>query len=406
MRNIFPGYFKPTEEQFTSLWGDCIFAFDANVLLNLYRYSTKTRDELIKALKYVSENALITHQAAKEFLKNRLSVTSGQANEYNNAIKDIEKLKEAILTKDRHPFLPDEELQNFSKFSDQLIESLKLMQQELLDKFSNDEILNFIEEVFNGRTGQAYDETQIAKIAQEGEIRYINEIPPGYKDGKKDQSGDPYRKFGDLVVWKQLIDESKTSKKPIIFITDDKKEDWWLQQSGRTIGPRPELVEEFTKETDQLFWMYTVDKFVQEVAKINDSDVSDEIIDEIQSIENFDWDEIIKEFDSWSKLVDLPAISVAQEIHEVNEDNQSGLITITLNKSIRYATGTGKFTPYFQDVPDIKIELVDSPYFSEDEFKLSYGCGTVKDFNVHLRGYRENLEQGAYVFKYTAYLAV
>ena len=30
-----------------------------------------------------------------------------------------------------------------------------------------------------------------------------------YKDGKKDASGDPYRKFGDLIVWKQIIAKAK-----------------------------------------------------------------------------------------------------------------------------------------------------------------------------------------------------
>lgn len=405
MRNIFPGYFKPTEEQFVRLWDSCVFSFDANVLLNLYRFSTKTREELLKALNHVSDNSHITHQAAKEFLKNRLGVTSGQASEYNTAIKDIEKLTDAILTKDRHPFLPDEELQNFSKFSVQLIESLKTMQQDLFEKFSNDEILNFIEELFDGKTGRGYDETQIVQLVQDGEIRYNNEIPPGYKDGKKDQTGDPYRKFGDLIVWKQLIDESKNTNKPIVFITDDKKEDWWLQQSGRTIGPRPELIEEFYKETNQQFWMYTVDKFVQEVAKKNESSVSDEVIDEIQSIDNFNWEELLKAFDvEWSSSIDTPAISVTQEIQHVDDQVQSGLFTVTLNKSMKFATGTGKFKPFFEDVPDLEVELVDSPYSSEDPFKLSYGCGTVKNFNVHLRGYGENLEQGDYIFRYKAYL--
>ncbi|MBP0601316.1 hypothetical protein J8I01_02105 [Aeromonas sanarellii] len=405
MRDIFPGYFKPTEEQFVRLWDSCVFSFDANVLLNLYRFSTKTREELLKALNHVSDNSHITHQAAKEFLKNRLGVTSGQASEYNTAIKDIEKLTDAILTKDRHPFLPDEELQNFSNFSVQLIESLKTMQQDLFEKFSNDEILNFVEELFDGKTGRGYDETQIVQLAQDGEIRYNNEIPPGYKDGKKDQTGDPYRKFGDLIVWKQLIDESKNTNKPIVFITDDKKEDWWLQQSGRTIGPRPELIEEFYKETNQQFWMYTVDKFVQEVAKKNESSVSDEVIDEIQSIDNFNWEELLKEFDvEWTRSIDIPAISVTQEIQHVDDQVQSGLFTVTLNKNMKFATGTGKFKPFFEDVPDLEVELVDSPYSSEDPFKLSYGCGTVKNFNVHLRGYGENLEQGDYIFRYKAYL--
>jgi hypothetical protein len=118
-------------------------------------------------------------------------------------------------------------------------------------------------------------------IAAEGDIRYQNEVPPGYKDGKKDASGDPYRKFGDLIVWKQLIAEAKTTEKAVIFVTDDKKEDWWLEQSGRTIGPRTELREEFIAEVQKDFWMYTVDKFIEEAARTSNTTVSEKAIAEI-----------------------------------------------------------------------------------------------------------------------------
>ena len=31
-------YYRPTESEFKKLWKDCVFAFDANTLLNVYRY--------------------------------------------------------------------------------------------------------------------------------------------------------------------------------------------------------------------------------------------------------------------------------------------------------------------------------------------------------------------------------
>lgn len=46
MRTMFPGHFRPNEEDFQALWADCMFAVDANVLLNLYRYSPDTRAAL------------------------------------------------------------------------------------------------------------------------------------------------------------------------------------------------------------------------------------------------------------------------------------------------------------------------------------------------------------------------
>jgi hypothetical protein len=50
-------------------------------------------------------------------------------------------------------------------------------------------------------------DVQLKSLALEGEERYKNEIPPGYRDGKKDASRDPFRKYGDLIIWKQIINQ-------------------------------------------------------------------------------------------------------------------------------------------------------------------------------------------------------
>lgn len=278
---MFPGQFRPTTEALQALWGDCLFVVDANVLLNLYRYSTETRKELERALTSVKERVFVPHQAAKEFLKNRLVVTAGQAQEYSKAINSINDLAAVISNKKKHPFLPDAELPRFIEHAKKLVEHLEAQQAALLDRLTNDEILEFVQTMFDGKTGKSFDETVLAALVAEGDIRYQNEVPPGYKDGKKDASGDPYRKYGDLIVWKQLIAEAKASEKPVVFITDDKKEDWWLEQSGRTIGPRTELREEFIAGVQKDFWMYTVDKFIEEAARTSNTTVSEKAIAEI-----------------------------------------------------------------------------------------------------------------------------
>ena len=133
MRKVFIGHFRPTKAEFTKLWGECIFTIDANVLLNLYRYSSATRQELEKSLMSVSDNVFITHQAAKEFLRNRLTVTAGQASEYSKATKSIKDLLATLSSKDRHPFLPDAELPRFKQYYDYLVSFLERQQKILLD---------------------------------------------------------------------------------------------------------------------------------------------------------------------------------------------------------------------------------------------------------------------------------
>lgn len=281
MRSMFPGQFRPTEDEFKALWTACIFAVDANVLLNLYRYSPETRKQLEATLSQVKERLFIPHQAAKEFLKNRLNVTAGQADEYTRAIKTINDLSATLTDQKKHPFLELAEVPDFTSMVKRLVAQLEAQKTSLLGRLTSDEILEFVESTFEGRTGKPFTQEELSALATEGETRYQNDIPPGYKDGKKDASGDPYRKFGDLAIWKQLIATAKDQAKPVIFITDDKKEDWWLEQSGRTIGPRTELREEFISESGQNFWMYTVDKFIEEAARATKTPVSEKVIAEI-----------------------------------------------------------------------------------------------------------------------------
>lgn len=281
MRSVFPAYFRPSTDDYSTLWQEGIFSLDANVLLNLYRYSPEARKELESALDGVKDRLFITHQAAKEFLKNRITVTASQAEEYNKAARSISELTTTISNKKKHPFLDDGELAPFLKIMDEVNNQLEAQRQKLLKRLTEDEILDFVEERFNERTGIPFTEEELAALAAEGEKRYDSETPPGYKDGKKDLSGDPYRKFGDLIVWKQLIAQAKDQNLPLVFITDDQKEDWWQEQSGRTIGPRPELREEFLKDSGQDFWMYTVDRFIAESAKKRNTVVSDQVIAEI-----------------------------------------------------------------------------------------------------------------------------
>lgn len=281
MRAMFPGQFRPTTEALKNLWGECLFVVDANVLLNLYRYSAETRQELERALTSVKDRVFIPHQAAKEFLRNRFTVTASQAQEYTKAISSIKDLTAVISNKKKHPFLPDAELPRFIDHAKELVEHLGNQQTALLDRLTNDEILEFVQNMFDGKTGKPFDEKTMTSLAAEGNVRYQNEVPPGYKDVKKDSSGDPFRKYGDLIVWRQLIAEGKSQEKAVVFVTDDKKEDWWLEQSGRTIGPRTELREEFIAEVKKDFWMYTVDKFIEEAARINNIDVSENALAEI-----------------------------------------------------------------------------------------------------------------------------
>lgn len=404
MRNIFPGYFRPKPDEFSALWDASIFVFDANVLLNLYRYSAATRKELQDAINSLGNRLYISHQAASEFLRNRVTVTSDQSKEYTAAVKAIEDLIRKISSKDRHPFIDDDKLSELQTLSSSIIENLNKHQTILMEKLSNDEILEFVEEVFTGRTGKPFEKSRLDEIVTEGQKRYDAKIPPGYKDSGKDSSEDHYRKYGDLIVWLQTLDYAKNNNASVIFITDDKKEDWWLEQSGRTIGPRPELIEEFKKETGHNFWMYSVGKFVEETASKSQKHINPEILDEIEKIS--ERTEMLRKNSQFLysayKEREEPSIKVSQEVNTSNENINAGLIIIRLLLDMSYATGSGKFRPELNCIPELDVDFIAGPEGAEDNMRISYGCGTTKDFNVHMKASIGKLPAGDYIFQYTA----
>jgi hypothetical protein len=117
-----------------------------------------------------------------------------------------------------------------------------------------------VTELFAGRVGAKPTEERLAAIRKEGEDRYAKKIPPGFEDAKKSGDGD---KFGDLIIWKEMIEKAKAEKRPIIFVTDDGKSDWWHIHHGKKLGPHPYLIEEFLAATNQQFHIYELPQFLR-----------------------------------------------------------------------------------------------------------------------------------------------
>lgn len=167
-----------------------------------------------------------------------------------------------------------------------------------MDINSLDTIREKIDELFYGKIGKApKNQEEIDKITKEGAIRYKYRIPPGFRDNKKDLNEDESshnkhenvyyeRKYGDLIIWKQIIKHAKESGlTDIIFITDDNKSDWWLKKSGKTIGARPELINEITEEANvERFHMYTMENFLSYANEKMGAKVEEEVIQEVRNI--------------------------------------------------------------------------------------------------------------------------
>jgi hypothetical protein len=72
MKSTFPGYYRPSADEFKALWDEAIFVFDANVLLGLYTYHESTTNEFLDLLDRISERIWMPHQFAFEYQDNRI----------------------------------------------------------------------------------------------------------------------------------------------------------------------------------------------------------------------------------------------------------------------------------------------------------------------------------------------
>ena len=102
---------------------------------------------------------------------------------------------------------------------------------------------------------------KIYDLCDEGQKRFKNQTPPGFKDKNKDG----IRQYSDLILWSEIIDYSIHNKKNILFVTDDVKIDWWSTESkddGTTNRVfHPQLISEFEKKTNQKIIALTSNDF-------------------------------------------------------------------------------------------------------------------------------------------------
>jgi PIN like domain len=283
MRASFRGYYRPTDAEFAELWRNAFFAFDTNTLLNPYRYTEGTRTRFIEILTRLRERIWLPYQAGLEFHKNRLDVISDQAGTYDRLSKHISAFIDKVSSDySRHFAIDLERVYDMLKEAQTSIDSLLA---EARDKHPNlaadDPVLRQITELVDGRVGKEPAQDELKGFYKEGEQRYKEKVPPGYEDAKTKRDN---RQYGDFIIWKQFITHANDVKKPAIFVSDDPKDDWWWTHSGRTFGPRPELIEEFWREVGQAFWMYPTDSFMKYAQTHLGLDDQKAAIDEVREV--------------------------------------------------------------------------------------------------------------------------
>jgi PIN like domain len=299
VKTKFSEYYSLSEEEIKKHWENDIFSFDANVLLNLYRYTPRTRDAFFGLLEKIKDRIWVSYQAAYEFQQNRLAVINAQKVAYQEIRGTLEKKRNEIEAKlngfKKHPYLQAEELtKQIDSAFQSISRDLDKDEKNHPDYLSEDPVFNRLTILFDGRVGDDFEQAELEKLYKEGVKRYEEKIPPGYMDQKEKKNRDKRSLYGDLVVWRQVISKAKAGPESIIFVTDDLKEDWWYKFKGKTIGARPELIKEFRDETQKRINIYQADRFLEYANRNLAQKTHQAAIDEVRKVRLADEIEIQK----------------------------------------------------------------------------------------------------------------
>lgn len=256
-----------SKDEESRLWQDAIIVLDTSAICGLYDLTDHYRQIMVSILSCLKDRIWIPNQVRVEYLRNRTkSINNPKTEKYRMPSVITDKFVEGVLDLVKqwefneyyHPFLNEDKLKLIKSeiekanshiriVKETIKEQYALRYREINDIATNDILLDFVNTL---STGVPLDYVTIKAIMQEGDFRYRNSIPPGFCDNDKDGVS----KYGDLIIWKGIIDCARTKQKDIIFISNDLKTDW-IYKDGENKGlPLAELLAEFNEETSQKIW--------------------------------------------------------------------------------------------------------------------------------------------------------
>ena len=234
--------FRP--QRVAEIKNEAIFVIDTNALLTPYGTGTNSLADLHRTYTFLKNQGrlVIPGQVAREFAKNR-AVKLGElysAVSENNSRVAAPKFGDYPLLAATAKY---QELQKLEEEIKPTIVRYKNLASKILDHIRawnwDDPVSNLYSELFASGVVRIPAVDQ-AVFMRDLEQRWQHKIPPGFEDaGKEDNI------IGDLMIWQTILEIGRTEKRSVVFVSADRKKDWWHQSKGTAIYPRYELVQEF-----------------------------------------------------------------------------------------------------------------------------------------------------------------
>jgi hypothetical protein len=341
MRKVYKGFYRLTKHELSKAWDEAEFCFDANVLLHLYQYSPALLKSFKSAVSSLGDRIFLPYQVGLEFHRNRHKAITDQTASFEAFRREYKSMSAALLKSiEGHHFLDSEEFKKkLEALEEDIAKTIKQKKSKYPNYLKDDKIREWVEQTFTGHIGSPPTFEILNVQANEAALRFAAELPPGFKDSNKDG----LRKYGDYFIWCELLRKSD-GKKPIIFITDDVKDDWWtvrddLKKTKRL--PHPTLIQEMWERNNVIYYSYTSEEFLAESRKRKPKSISEENLKEAALVRN-----------SFSSFATLGSLSKTLEglgqalVTYQNSENFKAMLNASLGGMTTYYNFSKEISPH------------------------------------------------------------
>jgi hypothetical protein len=242
-----------------------LVAVDANVLLNLYRYNSRTTNDLLRIFERLGDRLVVPHQAAREFHRNRLKAIGNPEQASNEARTSLNKSRDAAIRAlepwSKQVALDEAELHRLHAEVHRVFQTLHdAVDSAAPDRVhastptSDDPVLSRLAGLLEGKVLPRPDDEIWDGLVKEGIQRVDDLVPPGFLDAEKGDQH-PEGAAGDFLVYIQACQEAQARQLDLVIVTNDEKEDWWWRRGAELIGPRQEMTKEFFDRTGRRLFL-------------------------------------------------------------------------------------------------------------------------------------------------------
>lgn len=242
------------------LLDNIVIIFDTNVWLDIYKLPPITIQYIVQAIEDNIDSFWLPNQVYIEYNRNQKKNRDYAINRFKN-IKQFsgeslsnmrDKINQEFVNLRNSELLNAKQLhREFEKAIKDIRKLLKKGFEKIDDDYQKDVkciseeydiVQSLIEKMYEEKDSKGFSVKELMKIYEEGEVRYKYNIAPGFTDNDKSEVDYSIR-FGDLIIWKEILLRIENYPANMIFVQNEKKSDWWKSYEKKI--PSDVLTEEF-----------------------------------------------------------------------------------------------------------------------------------------------------------------